>query len=323
MYVNTPCNEPNSASPISADRIAAQNALLDYFNGQMDQGNATLDDLIRNLYGNVGGSLDPGSAGVPTGFLPGGGASGGSGGSGAVAGSGGPVGGRRPRWIPRPGLNRLFPRYGPESGFPNLGQNRSCRLPLVVPYVPGAPTPRPPSPQPRVAPPPVLGAPPACDDCSFDASSICYALRDGCVLSSQVSPEQLFACSQAGYAGNLNLYPNVVKCGGAQKGKFFGTVNLSPAAFDGGSLADRRRGMAGVTDRIGMLPPSYVPVDYFPFTPGQGNVSPQMLLNSPAAAPIVTMQQVQPASGASSSTLAVAAAAAAVVAGLFFFGGKR
>ncbi len=65
------------------------------------------------------------------------------------------------------------------------------------------------------------------------AANVCGLIRDGCVLSSQVSPAQLAACSSAGYAGNFNKYPAIAARGGAQGGKFFGDVNLSPAPASG------------------------------------------------------------------------------------------
>ena len=56
---------------------------------------------------------------------------------------------------------------------------------------------------------------------------------NGCVLASQVSPQQLALCSQAGYAGNRNLFPAVAANGGANNGQYFGTPDPNPPAFTG------------------------------------------------------------------------------------------
>jgi hypothetical protein len=58
-------------------------------------------------------------------------------------------------------------------------------------------------------------------------------IMNGCVLASQVSPQQLAACSAAGYAGNRNMFPQVAALGGADGGQFFGTPDPNPPPFSG------------------------------------------------------------------------------------------
>lgn len=200
----------------------------------MQSGNDALNGLMVALHGNPIGSLLPGNAGVPTGNLPVGLSDGSSAGGGASGGGAG-AGGARDRvwWIPRPGVARLFPRYGPGSGFLPYPTFQPCRLPTVVPLetvrsfeadqsVSTVPIPKPVDKSQPVSTPAALA------ECNVTPATICQALRDGCVLSSQVTPEQLFACSQAGWVGNRNLFPALAARGGAQNGKFFGSMNLNP-----------------------------------------------------------------------------------------------
>lgn len=244
MYTQIACNEPNSQSPISAQAIAATNATLQSVADSMTSGNAALNDLILDLYGNPSGMQVPGNSGVPTGNqpvpLPGGGVA----------------------WVPVPGSSSMFPQWAfdrPGSGFIPVDLRRRCALPVVLPLQTIFAT-GPAAPVSTINPSgivPVSAPPVALPECAVNADTICSALRDGCVLSSQVSPEQLYACSKAGYAGNLNKYPAIAARGGAQGGKFFGSLNLNPAPFSPGlggtAAASSTRAIASVVGIIGLL----------------------------------------------------------------------
>lgn len=57
---------------------------------------------------------------------------------------------------------------------------------------------------------------------------------NGCVLSSQVDPQQLLACSKAGYAGNKNLFPAIAAKGGADGGDYLGFPDPNPKTYTPG-----------------------------------------------------------------------------------------
>lgn len=60
---------------------------------------------------------------------------------------------------------------------------------------------------------------------------------NGCVLPSQVSPQQLQICSQAGYAGNRSLFPAIAAAGGAGGGAYFGTPEPNPPPYTGSGMS--------------------------------------------------------------------------------------
>ena len=102
-----------------------------------------------------------------------------------------------------------------------------------------------PAPSPLVAAPivPVPAIPPAGTPAQADCETgnICIDIRNGCVLSSQVTPAQLLACAAAGYVGNLNKYPAIAAAGGARGGMFLGAPLPNPPQYNIGMGALRRR----------------------------------------------------------------------------------
>lgn len=231
MYTQNPCSVPNSETPLTPSDISAGDARLAASDVVFDSGNSVLGNLIAFLGGNpstVSGVLTSGgSGGDPSAALPGGAGIP----TGAYLGPG--SGGRRVRWYP--------PRYNAKLLFPSAGDTytkrglpaKRCVVPDILPLVQVFPIPRiaaPPLPQAVPTAPP----PPAAADCGpVTSANVCGLIGDGCVLSSQVSPAQLAACSAAGYAGNRNLYPAIAARGGAAGGKYFGDVNLAPAPETG------------------------------------------------------------------------------------------
>lgn len=219
MYTQQHCNQPNSSDPPTAADTARQVTVLNWAQNAFDNGDAALNDLITTLHGNAPGVAAVGNAGVPTGYTP------------------APPGSPSAGWIPRPGLNRLFPdwAYGPRSGFVPYPITQACQRPVVVETVLRAAStatqPAMPAPAPGKSAP--VSTPAVIADCTVTPDNICQMIRDGCVLSSQVSLEQLQACSAAGWAGNRNLYPAIAARGGSQNGKYFGALNLNPPRANG------------------------------------------------------------------------------------------
>lgn len=137
---------------------------------------------------------------------------------------------------------------------PSSGGRYICTSPPVlpaqtifpIPLVPPAPVPV----RPPVGPlPPVVGPPaPAPVDPEMcrevNGGNICRLLRDGCVSQNQTTMEQVYLCSAAGWAGNRNLYPEVLARGGAQNGKYFGLLNGAPDPPTGADVA--AVGMSGL-----------------------------------------------------------------------------
>jgi len=124
---------------------------------------------------------------------------------------------------------------------------RSCavngKAPRIVPVTAEftyAPAPSPLTTNP-IVPVPVIppAGTPSPADC--ETGNICIDIRNGCVLSSQVTPAQLLACAAAGYVGNLNKYPAIAGAGGAQGGKFLGAPLPNPPQYNIGMGALRRR----------------------------------------------------------------------------------
>lgn len=264
MYVQSTeaCDMPNSETPMSQSAIDAQNAFIASVGSAFVQGDNALDSLIQQLGGNPAGATTSGNSGVPTTgtldtdipgipvvpnagnpqallpdinnpstwawapspplVLPGGGA-----------------GYRAPQGEQRQGSRRRFTNATPQAPAP---QN-PC--PVVIPLVtaipipqtapPAAVTPTPQA-QPVAAPTPAPAAPAApaapLPDCR--TGNWCIDIRNGCVLSSQVSQQQLEACSEAGYAGNLSMYPQIAAAGGVLGGEYFGTPEPNPPPYTPG-----------------------------------------------------------------------------------------
>jgi len=124
---------------------------------------------------------------------------------------------------------------------------RSCALnskaPRVVPVASQfsyAPAPSPLTTNPVVPVPKITPAGTAAtSDC--ETGNVCLDIRNGCILSTQVTPAQLLACAAAGYVGNLNRYPAVAAAGGARGGAFLGAPLPDPPPYNIGMGALRRR----------------------------------------------------------------------------------
>jgi hypothetical protein len=120
-------------------------------------------------------------------------------------------------------------RNAPQSSVPG-----NC--PVIVPLITTIPIPTTvpvsaPTATPTATPGPVI-PPPTLPDCR--TGNWCLDIRRGCVLSSQVSQEQLEACSAAGYAGNLNSFPAIAAAGGVLGGQYFGTPDPNPGPYSPG-----------------------------------------------------------------------------------------
>lgn len=237
MYVisSGACSEPNSATPMSQDDIDRQDAQISAVGSDFDNGNATLDSLIRSLGGNptstvagdagvatvgapvlaaqvvspANGSAAPGSS--STGRLAPGGAAGSANGSrrhvydrnarlfgGGVQGGGTPLG--VPEALAAAARQRLV-----------TGSGANCSLPQVFPLVTIFPvpaimpsasvTPAAPSPKPATvavaAPSP---APPSARPIP-STGNVCVDLVLGLVTKDQVTNAQEAYCSAQGYQG--------------------------------------------------------------------------------------------------------------------------
>ena len=124
-----------------------------------------------------------------------------------------------------------------------FGCNLNGKAPRIVPVTSEfsyAPAPSPLVTNPIVPVPviPPAGTPPQAD---CETGNICLDIRNGCVLSSQVTPAQLLACAAAGYVGNLNRYPAIAAAGGARGGMFLGDPLPNPPQYNIGMGALRRR----------------------------------------------------------------------------------
>ena len=196
---------------MSAAAISAQDRWRASMEQYFSQGNQTLNNLVTRLGGNA--SADPavllsGDAGVPT------------------------TGNFTPTWLPPLSTRGRTPGGGSRSN----GSKRvlpACNFPEVLPLLTVFPVPVAVQPAPRPAPPPPVAplpvpapAPPPvrAPAANCRTGNVCLDIANGCIRSDQVSPEQLFACSQAGYAGNRDLYAN-------NPPGFFGSPNLAPAPF--------------------------------------------------------------------------------------------
>ena len=266
------CSMPNSETPMSQAAINAQNAFIAAVGTAFNQGDDALDDLITQLGGNVPsndttsgaagvpttGTLDTDLAGVPVVptspnapatptvpvlsvpsswawapspaspiMLPGGGA-----------------GYRAPRGEQWQGNRRRYTnRSGARSTNPGYSNAAPAGCPTIIPLVTTIPVPTvvPASPAPSApsapgTPPAVSSAPAApLPDCR--TGNYCLDIMNGCVLPSQVSPQQLQICSQAGYAGNRSLFPAIAAAGGAGGGAYFGTPEPNPPPYTGSGMS--------------------------------------------------------------------------------------
>lgn len=246
------CSLPNSETPMSQQAIDDQNAFVASVGTAFDAGDDAINSLIETLGGNPAGDTDSGAAGVPTTgtldtSIPG---------IPVVPSASYPVS-LLPTlsdpsswaWAPSPAPPILLPGGG--SGFRSQpgevwnGNRRRYRnikppqtvpgnCPVVVPLVTTIPIPYTApvatSATPASGPAPAIPAP--TPDCR--TGNWCIDIRNGCVLDSQVSPDQLQACAEAGYNGNLNLFPAIAAAGGAGGGAFFGTPDPNPPPYTPG-----------------------------------------------------------------------------------------
>lgn len=266
------CSMTNSETPMSQAAINAQNAFIAAVGTAFNQGDDALDDLITQLGGNVPsndttsgaagvpttGTLDTDLAGVPVVptspnapatptvpvlsvpsswawapspaspiMLPGGGA-------GYRAPKGEQWQGNRRRYTNRSGARSTNPGYSnaAPAGCPTIiPLVTTIPVPTVVPASPAPSAPSAPSTPPAVSSAPAAPLP----DCR--TGNYCLDIMNGCVLPSQVSPQQLQICSQAGYAGNRSLFPAIAAAGGAGGGAYFGTPEPNPPPYTGSGMS--------------------------------------------------------------------------------------
>jgi len=236
MYVisSGACSEPNSATPMSQADIDAQDAQISAVGSDFDNGNATLDSLIRSLGGNPvsavagnagiatvgapvpvaqvvspanGGTLSPSST---TGVAPGS-AAGSAGDSrrrindrNARLFGGGVEGGGTPLGVPEALAAAARQRRAGGSGL-------TCSLPQVFPLVTVFPVPAvmpSASVTPAASPKPMSVAAPAAAPAPAPSTrpipstgNVCVDLVLGLVTKDQVSEAQQAYCSANGYQG--------------------------------------------------------------------------------------------------------------------------
>lgn len=199
MYVtdSRACSLPNSSTPMTAAAIARQDARIQRVGDAFVAGNRTLEQLNNSLGGNYINSTR-GDSGVPT---------------------------RGAGWKWPPAVGQVA-EPGPCVAPQILPMASIFPIPVVASRaVPAAPVNPWGSVQSIAGSAPVI-PPPAPRDCR--TGDICRDLRSGCVQQVQVSPQQLFACSQAGYAGNEDRF-----AGGAAGGAYLGSPDLNPAPAAG------------------------------------------------------------------------------------------
>jgi hypothetical protein len=242
----------NSSTPMPASAVTNQDAWIAAIGSRFDRGNAdmagiiaklttpeptgTCDDLTSSdaLYG----ASSPFPFPVPTLLTPAGSSPAAVGSPGSAVAPAAAPGATQSAAAPSPGgatqagLN-TWPNY-PWPGimgdlrrskvFPGFpcaggGQMRPSAPAVSIP-VPVVATPSP------VTPP--SAAPTVPSQASCRTNNICIDMRRGCVRSDQVSVQQQFACSQAGYAGNENFFPAIT----AQKNlPFLGTPMPNPPPY--------------------------------------------------------------------------------------------
>jgi len=264
MYVQSTeaCSLPNSETPLTQAQIDNQFAFGQSVGTAFEDGDATLNDLIQQMGGNPAGATVSGAQGVPTtGTL-----------DTDIAGI--PVVPSSPNatpqaltpdinnpsswaWAPSPAAPVILQGGGSGYKAPQGEQRRGNRrrytnvltqaqqqpfspanwppsnCPVIVPLVTAIPVPGSVPSTPAAAPTaPTPAAAAPVTDCR--TGNWCLDIMNGCVLSSQVSPQQLQACSAAGYVGNKNLFPAIAAAGGAGGGAYFGTPDPNPAPYSPG-----------------------------------------------------------------------------------------
>ena len=123
----------------------------------------------------------------------------------------------------------------PEHGTRNDFRGKlSCNAPGPAPEIlpiessfayESNPTPLTTTPIQPILPIPPAGASAPKPDCR--TGNLCVDIRNGCILSSSVTPAQLLACAQSGVVGNYNLFPAIAAQGGMPVG--MGAVRRGPA----------------------------------------------------------------------------------------------
>ena len=238
------CSEHNSQTPITQQQIDDEAAFLASVDTAFDDGDNTLDSLITALGGNptnvatgssgvpTTGTLDTDIAGIPV-----------------VSDVNAPATSALPTladpsfwaWAPSPapGSSRQTRR---RHAAPATGVPQNC--PIIIPLITTIPVPTeaPSYPTTPVAPAaapqaPALASGPAATplpDCR--TGNWCVDIMNGCVLDSQVSQQQLMACSQMGYAGNRGLFPAIQAQGGVLNGQYFGTTEPNPPQYEGSGM---------------------------------------------------------------------------------------
>lgn len=258
MYVigTDACDLPNSETPMSQAAIDRQNAFIASVGSAFDGGDAALNGLITQLGGNPGGATASGASGIPTtGTL-----------DTSIAGVPVVPDDSAPQallpnvtnpaswaWSPSPpqivpgarstGQHRRYvnagtktgnaaPRWG--SGGPPPGCPTIIPLVTTIPLPSDIPIPTA-APVQVAAPAPVaipVPAPAAAPLADCRTGNWCLDIRNGCVLPSQVTPQQVYLCSQAGYVGARSMYPAIAAAGGAGGGAFFGTPDPNPIPYN-------------------------------------------------------------------------------------------
>jgi hypothetical protein len=226
MYTSTPCNVPSGQVPISSDLLnaAAQAAMQAVASGaSVEQAGPIVQQAISAFF-----QANPTTPNQPN--------------SAVFARNAGyqaacrAMSIRQQRQAQR-GFNRLLERRvsdwagvqvqagefnQPEHGTRNdFRRKLACTAPGPAPEVvpiessfsyESNPTPLTTAPLAPVQPIPPAGTPAPVQDCR--TGDLCVDIRNGCVLSSSVSTEQLLACAQRGIVGNYNLFPAIAARGG-------------------------------------------------------------------------------------------------------------
>jgi hypothetical protein len=206
MYLpdNAACSEFSSESPMPADWIASQDAYIASVGRRFTDGNRALNELVVSMGGNppAAGGFQPGNAGVPT--------------------------RGRPLLVNPPGVGPgnpwLYRTPAPRARASDCPPPAAA-VALMAPIVFSPP----PTSVPAASPIPAGPAPARRrTQAECRTGNICRDLRDGCVAQSQLSPQQVYACSASGWVGNRNLYPDVLAYGSLP---YLGDVDLNPPQY--------------------------------------------------------------------------------------------